>query len=143
MSIHVLNMIILYINNCVCICIKSVCCFTTQALCIGVLASAIATVSTVNNAEIFDDDEEGFRSTAASMFDNREEDGDRFREVAWWLLCLGITGIVSQSIMFFIRILYYAGRIETLFIVFGILVRFVCICDQICKKGSYTMHPIL
>ena len=99
--------------------IKSFCCFTTQALCIGVLAGAIATISTVNNAENFDDDAE---AVAASRFDNTEEDGDRFRGVAWWLLCLGIVGIISQSVMFFIRLLYYNGRIETLFIVFGILV---------------------
>ena len=61
------------------------------------MAGAIATISTVNDAEIFDDDAE---AVVASTFDNPEEDGDRFRGVAWWLLCLGIGGIISQSVMF-------------------------------------------
>ena len=112
-------LILRVLNNCVCNCVKLFCSFTTQALCIGVLAGAIATISTVNDAEIFDDDAE---AVVVSTFDNPEEDGDRFRGVAWWLLCLGIGAIISQSVMFFIRLLYYNGRIESLFIVFGILV---------------------
>ena len=76
------------------------------------MASAATTIAIMNYTGIFDD---------ASYGSEVYEDGKTYRGVAWWLLSLGIFGIVTQTIMFFIRVLYYTGRFESHFVVFGIL----------------------
>ena len=98
------------------ICFNLICFLTIQAFCIGVLASAAATLTTIDNTNIFEDAPDG--SEVA-------DDVDTYRGIAWWLLAMGIFGIVTQITMLFIRVMYCAGRFESQFVVFGILVSLV------------------
>ena len=98
------------------ICFNLICFLTTQAFCIGVLAGATATLATIDDTNLFEDAPDG--SEVA-------DDVDTYRGIAWWLLAMGIFGIVTQITMLFIRVMYCAGRFESLFVVFGILVSLV------------------
>ena len=104
------------------ICFSLICFLTTQAFCIGVLAGATATLATIDDTDIFEDAADG--SEVA-------DDVDTYRGIAWWLLVMGIFGIVTQITMLFIRVMYCAGRFESLFVVFGILVSLVSMYAQL------------
>ena len=75
------------------------------------IASAV-TVSNIN--EIFEDPE-----------GEVEEDRNRYRAVAGFLVFVGIAGIITQAVLTIARALYYGEVITSQFTVFGIIVSYI------------------
>ena len=55
-----------------------------------------------------------------------EEDRDRFRDVAGWLLFTGIAGIIIQVTMAIFRGLFYVEIIKNRYFLYAVLVSRIC-----------------
>ena len=58
--------------------------------------------------------------------DDAEEDKNRYRGVAGWLLFVSIAGIISQIVLAIIQSLFYAEVIQKQYSIFRIVVRKYC-----------------
>ena len=109
-------------------------CWYLQVLCLGVLIASAVAISNINN--VFEDVDED--SDAA-------DDRDKYRDVAGWLLFVGIAGLITQIIMAIIRGLYYGEVITSHFLIFGITVSinvYIMVYTQIkaSSHGITTIH---
>jgi len=82
-------------------------------LCLGVLIVSAITLSTINDIILFDDPLEGSEYA---------DDAARYRGMAWWLLFVGIAGLITQVIISVTHGLYHGKIIKTHFVTFAIAV---------------------
>ena len=88
-----------------------------------VLVGSAVALSTINDIKIFD-----------HFLDSVTEDSDdtdrrrRYRDVAWWLLNVGIAGIVLPFVMAVVRKLYFNNIFTDNFLIFAITVSYKYAC---------------
>lgn len=91
-----------------------------QVVCVGVVVGCAVTLSAIADSLFFDDD-------TVEEVDALEDDRDRFRAVAGWLLFASIAGIVSRIAMVVIRLVFHLDIIDSesmLYLVFAVFVSF-------------------
>ena len=86
-------------------------CLYIQVLCFGVLIASGVAIANIN--DVFKNAQDD--SDAA-------DDRDKYRDVAGWLLFVGIAGLITEITIAIIRGLYYGEIIKSQFVIFGITV---------------------
>ena len=105
-----------------------------QIICVGVLIACSAALSAIGDISFEHDIVETIGGASG------EDDRDRFRDVAGWLLFAGIAGIISQITIVIIRGLFYFEIIQNRYLTYAVLVSFilhsicpVVVISKLCK----------